>query len=473
MKILVVNPPGPSDSFYLREGRCMHKTDVWTSILPPISLVLIGTILKNAGFNVLVIDAPAERIDFKKLKEILEREKFDLLYINTATPTIESDLSLAKMAKTANSKSVTVAFGIHVSVMTDESFRICEELDMIIKGEPEITALEIANALRDKIPLTKIKGISFQEGGRIIHNPDRPWLNDLNTLPIPDWSLVPYKNYILPLVFKPYLYVLTSRGCPYKCTFCAQHVYYGREVRLRKPDKIVEEIKVLKNKYNIIDFMFWADTFTIDRNHTIELCDLIIKEKLDIRWTTTTRVDLVDEELLKAMKSAGCWLIVHGIESGREEQLDRMQKNITIPDILRTITLERNLGIKVIGHFIIGYPDETEEDIEKTIEFALSLPLNFAQFYFATPFPGSELYNYCLTNNLLTCNDWRAFEQDKTVIANKNISEERLVTLRNRAYKKFYLRPKIIFENLPYFVKPSGIKYFLKNGRDFFKFIFH
>lgn len=469
MKILVINPPGPDDSFYLREGRCMHKTDVWTSILPPISLVLIGTLLKNCDLNVMVIDSAAENLNFSEIEQIINHEKFDLVFINTGTPTISTDLYVATLAKSANPSAITCAFGIHVSALPEETFNINPSLDIIIRGEPEISAREIALALLNSTNLVNIKGISFKNSGKIHHNPERVWIENLDELPIPDWSLVPYKKYIIPLRFRPYFYVVTSRGCPYNCSFCAQHIYYGRNVRLRSPEKIVEEIKFLLKRYGVIDFMFWADTFTIDRNHTIELCQKIIKENLKIYWTTTTRVDLVDEEILRLMKKAGCWLIVHGIESGTGRRLNDMRKNITIEQIIRTIEIEKKVGLKVIGHFIIGYPDETEEDINRTIDFSTSLPLDFAQFYFATPFPGSELYELCKSKNILESSDWKLYEQDRVVIKNQFLTTERLYQLRRKAYRKFYWRPTTIKKNIKYLMSYSGISYIFHNLKPLLK----
>lgn len=472
MKILIINPPGPGESFYLREGRCMHKTDVWTSVLPPISLVLTGTILKKSDFKVRVIDSAAEKLTFTKVEKIMKKERFDLVFINTGTPTIRTDLKVAEIAKFANPGSTTCAFGLHVSALPEESFKINPFLDIIIRGEPEFTAREIAMSLNNSKPFENIKGICLKKNGQIYSTPEREYIKNVDELPIPDWELVPYKNYILPLRFKPYFYVVTSRGCPYRCSFCAQHLYYGRDVRLRSPQKIINEIKFLINHYGITDFMFWADTFTINREHTVELCNRIISEKLNIYWTTTTRIDLVDEELLTLMKKAGCWLIVHGIESGSEDALYNMHKQITIPQIINTVKLEKKMGFKVIGHFIIGFPDETEENIRKTIHFARELPIDFAQFYFATPFPGSNLYEECKARNLLLSSDWSYYEQDKTVIKNSWIPQEKLYKLRREAYRKFYLRPRIIAQNLKYIIEPAGISYMINNGKTFLKFLF-
>jgi len=240
---------------------------------------------------------------------------------------------------------------------------------------------------------------------------------------------------------------------------------------LRSPSKIIQEIKDLKEKLHINDFMFWADTFTIHRDHTIELCNMIIKENLNIHWTTTTRVDLVDEELLQLMKKSGCWLIVHGIESGREEHLKKMQKGITLHEIKQNISLEKKLGLTVIGHFIIGYPDEDEKDIEETIKLALELPIDYAQFYFATPFPGSQLYTYCKERNLLRTNNWADYEQEKTVIINNKLSPDKLYALRKSAYRRFYLRPRIIIKNLIHLLKPEGIYYFTQHGTNFMRWL--
>jgi len=469
VKILVINPPGPGNIAYNREGRCMHKIDLWISVLPPVSLVLLGTILKNLGHHLDVIDSAAERLTVKELENRMSASKYDLVFINTGTPTIESDLYVAAIAKKANPEAKTAAFGIHPSVLPEKTFGLNSSLDFIIRGEPEETANRLALAVSKGESPENIPGISYRKGDKIMHNPDRGFIENLDELPIPDWSLVPYRKYIMPIRFRPYFYVITSRGCPYSCTFCAQKKYYGEGVRLRSPEKIVDEIKFLKANYGISDFMMWADTFTINREHTMEICERLIHDGIKIHWTTTTRADLVDEEMLKAMKKAGCWLVVHGIESGDQNILDAIKKGTTVSKIEETVYLEKRLGLKVIGHFIIGFPDDTKKTVEKTIEFALNLPVDFAQFYFAVPFPGSELFETCKERGLIEIGNWSKFEQDSSVIKNQNLTPEELNRLRIYAYRRFYLRPGVIWNNLGILKNPHGLGYMFKNGGMFFR----
>ena len=440
MKVYLISPPAPGGIKMIREGRCMQKEGVWTTIWPPISLALSASVLVQEGFEVFANDCNTEEMlveDFRnKLKEIQP----DLLVINSTTPSIEFDLSMSKEAKSVLPQIKTAVFGIHVTTLPEDSFKMEPDLDYIIRGEPEMGLLELAQALRDNKSFENILGIAYRAGDKIQITPDRPYL-DPNDLPFPAWNLINHNLYQLPFSGKPFLLVSSGRGCPYDCTFCVSKAYYGKKVRMRDPLKVVDEIAWAQKEFKVNDFFFWSESFTLMKKQVMAICDEILKRNLRIRWVCNSRVDNVSEELLRKMRESGCWLISYGIESGNQEILDRSKKGTTLDQARDAVAISRKFGFQLSGHFLFGLPGETVETMKKSIEFARELDLDFAQFYCATPWPGTGLYEKALKNGWLTTTEWSKFEQSIAIMDLDTVTAEEVMEWRRKANKAFYLRP--------------------------------
>lgn len=448
MKVLLINPPAAQGVKMVREGRCMQREGTWASVWAPISLATTAAVLKEKGFTVKLLDAIVEKIDFDKLKNLISQFRPELILVNTATGSIKSDLSVARLAKAVDPQVRIAAFGIHVSALPDASFKIEPKLDFIIRGEPEITALELAQALQNKTSLKKVNGLSYREKQKITHNRQRPPLTNLTSLPFPDWKDIKTSNYLMPLSGRPFLLVATGRGCPFNCLFCADREYYGQALRLPSAKRVVDEIENDSQKYHVDEFLFWTESFTLSRSFALEVCQEISKRGLKIRFVVNSRVDQVDETLLKQLKAAGCFMIGFGVESADEQLLKMMKKGITVEQIKKAVLLSKKVGLSVTGHFMLGFPGETKNSARKTITLACSLPFDFAQFYCSVPFPGSKLYQMALKNQWLVSTDWTRFEQNFAVIKTPDLSAQQVMALRRLAYRRFYLRPKIILSIL-------------------------
>ena len=286
--------------------------------------------------------------------------------------------------------------------------------------------------------------------GKIIHNPNREWIENLDDLPFPAWHLIDISRYKLPYIGSPFLMVTPHRGCPYNCTFCTAQTYYGSKIRIRSVQNVISELWYLKNRFNIDHIFFWSDTFTGNKKFVKDLCKAIIDEKLSIHWTCNSRIDTVDIELLQIMKKAGCFMISYGIESADPSILSSCGKKTTPEKAKEAVRLTKKAGIMTVGHFILGLPGETEKSANKSIMFAKSIGLDFAQFYFAVPFPGSRLYQTAVKEGWIEKGDFSSFEQDSCIMNLPTITKNKLESLRKKAYKEFYLRPSII---------PWGIKH--------------
>ena len=273
-------------------------------------------------------------------------------------------------------------------------------------------------------------------------NTDRPFVRDLNDLPIPLHHLLPLDKYRIPMVKGPYTFIVTSRGCTAGCKYCIKHVSYQFSIRIRTPENIMQELWVL-DKLGIHNIHMYADLFTVNREQVVGLCNLIIKEGLKIRWTCNSRVDYVDEEMLHLMAKAGCWYISWGIESANEQILKRAAKGYRLEQAPRALKWAHEAGIKNWGYFIIGLPGETVETIQQTIAFAKRLPLDIALFHIAAPYPGTPFFFDVLENNWFRPGtQWESVDMDRsTVLDYPGLTAEQLEYWQKRAFREWAFRP--------------------------------
>jgi radical SAM superfamily enzyme YgiQ (UPF0313 family) len=274
-------------------------------------------------------------------------------------------------------------------------------------------------------------------------------------------------NYTLPFSGRRFVMVMSSRGCPFDCTFCVAQSYYGKKLRQRSSGRIVDEIEYIMKNLKISDFFFWSESFTIIKRNIHELCDEISGRGLKIRWVCNSRVDNVDAELLIKMKRAGCWMISYGLESGDQEILDRALKKVKLEEVERAVALTRKIGFQIAGHFVLGLPGENEETLQKTAKLAKKLDLDYAQFYCAAPWPGSRLYDLAKKEGWLNTDDWNRYEQSQSVLDYPQISARRIMERRDRMVRDFYLRPKIIWKTLKKISSTKEMINFLKMVRSY------
>ncbi len=463
----MINPPAVNGVMMVREGRCMQREGAWTAVWAPISLATIAALLKKNKFEVKVIDCIVAKINKVGLKKIISDFKPSLVVINAITASIKSDLGVASLTKKISRDIKTAAFGIHVSALPKDSFILEPKLDYLIRGEPEITTLELAKTLLTNKKIDKVLGLSYKAGKKVVNNSDRPMIHNLNLLPPPAWELIDVTKYKMPFSAKPFLLVGIGRGCPYNCQFCADKAYYGQVLRLPSVRKVISEIERDIKEFGVDEFLFWTESFMINPKFAESVCREIIKRKLKIRFVVNGRVDQVNPKLLQLLKKAGCWMIGFGIESGDNHILELMQKGITTEQIKKAVIMAKKAGLEVTGHLIVGYPGETKATIEETIQMAIKLDLDFAQFYTSVPFPGSQLYLLAKKKNYIVNKNWTYFEQNFSVMNLPGLKAKEVETLRAEAYRRFYLRPKMIFKTLIRIRSLPEAFYFAKMARDF------
>ena len=465
--IVLVNPPTPDGALWIRTqhrvGRRTRENMVW----PQVSLAQMAALL-HPDYKVKVVDANAERMSWEAFTELLDRYRPRFYLTQVTAPTLENDMYGCFLAKARGSK--TIAFGTHVTPIPRETLRAYPALDFALVGEPDLTLRDLLDHIDQRIesrpeeiqklvrktdpayevvrdddgrPLLEgVKGLAWRKGDEIVINLPRPFIPDLDDLPMPMHELLPLKSYRMPMIKGPFTFIVTSRGCPAGCTYCIKHVSYQFGVRLRSPEKLVEEMQRLK-ELGTHNIHMYADLFTVNRDQVMELCQRMVDAKLNIRWTCNSRVDYVDKELLEMMAKAGNWLISWGIESGNEQILKHAHKGAYPDKAERSLNWAHQAGIKNWGYFIIGLPGETEATIRQTIDFAKKLPLDIALFHVAAPYPGTPFFFEVVENKWFRPGTrWEQVDMDKgTVLDYPNLSAERLLYWQKRAFREWAFRP--------------------------------
>jgi radical SAM superfamily enzyme YgiQ (UPF0313 family) len=430
MKVLLINPPY-EESVYLHA---------------PLGLCYVASVLERDGHEVQILDFPAEKVTMSEYRRLLKRWKPDIVGITSMTPHIKSASEIAKTTRKVLPKIKIILGGPHVTILPRRTMNEIPEIDIGILGEGEYTIAEITKRMEAKSDISSMKGTIVRKGKSLKNNGPSARIENLDELPFPARHLLKGK-YHKSLGKSPYATMMTSRGCPYSCLFCAKEIF-GRSYRARSVENVMDEIRLLKEKQGINELIFFDDSFTLKKDRVIELCNSLIKDDLGIQWKCETRANLVDGTLLNIMKAAGCYLVAYGIESGVQKNLDFLNKGTTLGQIRKAISATKEAGILAQGYFIFGIPGEMKDDMKKTSEFALSLDLDFTQFSLLIPFPGTELYNYAEKNNLISNTDWSHYsyfgDSSRSIIKLSEIPFKELEKIRSDALRRFYMRPGYI-----------------------------
>jgi len=355
-----------------------------------LGLAYVAAALEKRGDNVVILDMGITGGSEKKAIRFIEESNPDVVGITAQTPYYLKAIRMSKLVKKLKPECPVIMGGPHSSILTENTLNE-PTVDVVAKGESDITVVELMECLGKGESLKNIKGVSFKKDGKVIHNEPRPFIHDLDSLPFPAWHLFDMDRYLARINGCKVAPVMSSRGCPFNCIFCYRGPAAGKTFRARSPENIIKEIESLKNNYGVGNILFVDDIFTVNQKRAESICDLLIKKRLDITWRCQTRVDCFNLELLKKMKKANCIDISMGVESGNERILEATGKKITKEKARNAFKTIREVGISTSASFIIGLPGDTKETVRETIKFAKELNPNFAIFYAAIPFPGTEL----------------------------------------------------------------------------------
>lgn len=447
MKILLVmSPMFRHDTHYLSS----QDTEV------PISLLYLGAVLEKAGHSVKLLDGqilPDVELE-KQIKESLLGENYQTVGFSATSPATSNTKKLSALVKKIRPDITTIIGGAHPTVVGPEILREMPHIDIAVIGEGEKTILELTEFLEGKRTLETIDGIAFRKNEEIIQTKRRTLIEDLDTLPFPAYHLVDIPKYTPPpgLFFKkPTISIGTARGCPYHCNYCADTVIWQGRCRMHSAEYVVDEMEHLVKERGVKEIRFFDDTFTLDRERTIKICEELSKRKLNVIWRCASRADKVDLELLKLMKKNGCWSISFGIESGSEEILRKMNRTITLEQVKKAVKWSQQAGMETKGFFMLNYPGDTIETTEKTIAFSRELDLDFVGFNLTVPIKGTQAREEILRNYKIEPKYWDNWDTpfgNQIYFYQDDLPVEYLKSAYWKAIGGFHLRPKIILRSL-------------------------
>ncbi len=448
MKILLINPP----RFNELSSNNPAIIESERGCNPPLGLLYLASyLLEHTKHEVFVIDSQVEGLDYAQLKIRIKDINPDVTGVTVMSFTLLDVLETIKAIKEVKKDTKIILGGPHANIYPEETLRLTKA-DAIVLGEGEKTFSDIVSLLDDEKMLKQVKGIVFFDGANICNTGSIPFVEDLDHLPFPARHLTPYRKYSSLLARKGLVTsMITSRGCPYVCTFC-NRPHLGKKFRARSYKNVVDEIEICLNM-GISEFLFYDDNFNIDAERVNLICDEIMKRHLDISWSVRAHVNTVTENMLKTMRRAGCKAIHYGIESGNERLLKIIKKNITKERVLEVFRLTKRIGIKTLAYFMIGLPTETREDIKETFNFMRRVDPDYVHLTALVLFPATEIYREALSSGIVGQDVWREFtiNPTKEFIPPRwrgNFSKQELDSFLINGYKSFYLRPRYIVKKL-------------------------
>jgi radical SAM superfamily enzyme YgiQ (UPF0313 family) len=422
-------------------------------IVPPIGLGYLATALRKDNFNADIFDTVKKNLNQQQLLNKIKKFNPKILGIQLFGYDVSPSKNFLKLVRKELPLIKIILGGAHPTSEPKEVLNQFPEADYAFKGEAEEgLPLLVKFILRNKkINLKKIPGLIWRNKNKIEIN-KQLYTKNLDKYGFPAWDLINPKTYKEApqggfLKEYPYAPISTSRGCPFRCSYCTVHIVSGRKIRVRSINHVINEIKMLKEKYNVKEIHILDDAFTASKERVIDFCNTLINQKIKIKFSFPNgiRLDSLDEEVLLKMKQAGVQDFNVGVESGSDRILEDMKKSLTTKIIKEKTSLIRDTGLESNGFFIIGYPTEKKEDILKTIKFAKSIPLKRAQFSLFKAYPGTDITNKLLEEGKIEKINYDSFMYYKVDYVPEGLTEKELKSFQRRAFLEFYLRPKILF----------------------------
>lgn len=473
MKVCFINPPFKAEyGKYSRESRSPsigHSGVLYY----PLWLIYAAAVLERDGFTISFIDAPAKRLDETRTLERVKVEASDatLFVLDTSTPSIYSDCAFGARLKELYPASRIMLVGTHPSAVPQETLAIQQEIDFIARREYDYIVRDTARALRDGIPLSTVRGLTYRdERGVIAQTPDAEQILNLDEIPMAAPFIKRYldvRDYVFPAAAYPAIQIFTGRGCPSHCNFCVYpQTLHGHQYRLRSSENVVREFQYVSENFpNVHEIVIEDDNFTADKKRVLEICRLLTERGLHkrLRWLCNARVNL-DLETMKAMKKAGCHLIIPGFESYDDQILKNIKKGSNTDLIERYVANAKKAGLNIHACYMVGNEGETRETMEATLNAALRFQTDTAQFFPLIPYPGTEAYEWAKNNGYISGKYQEYVQEDGTlncVLNTPELSARELVEFCAYARKRYYMRPRYIAHRIwqglrdPYDLKRS------------------
>lgn len=470
MKVLLMMPPMSIKDNYA-------NLETVAANMPSLGLAYIFSAFEEAGCEVRFKDYQGQKISIEEITDYIESEQFDMVGMQTYITNINTCFEVSAIIKNKIPNIKTILGGAHATIFPDMVIKH-PAIDFVCISEAEYTVKELVECLNNgqsEEGMKNILGLFYKDkNGKVCKNPSRPLEKDLDNFPMPKYEIFNASQYY-PAVHirgKRVQNMITSRGCPFKCTFCAATRVYGSTFRYISVERSIKEMKLLKEKFNTDSLQIYDDNFTTNKKRVIELCKRMIEEKLNFKWVCYTRADLIgDEEMLLSMKKAGCYLIVVGMESGNERILKLINKKLDLNVARKNLKLANKCKINVLSSFMIGLPSATVDEIENTIRFSTSVGLTYATYPIFTPYPGTPIYEDAKFYGTIHSQNFDEYSRwGDGIYSTKGLSPQIYRKLQTKAFRTFYFRPSILWKIFLEFTKlpfPRMIR-FIKGGTLFF-----
>lgn len=470
MKVLLVNPPRFNNIPVVREERC--EIIERNSVLPPYSLLQIASLLKEKRHEVELIDANGENINYSDFEYLLSKKEYEAIIFRFTPTTFNWDMKVATISKKYFS-ATTIGICWTLSNFAKDIMEDEKDLDIFLRHEYEMVAINLIDKLSDRENLSSIAGIAYRLDNEVKVNEDAKAITNYDDIPLPAYDLLKSFDYYYENTKhgQPFTIMYTSKGCPYSCIYCT---VANTKWKARSAENVLEELCHLKKNYNINTVNFFDETFTINRKRVENICQLMIDEGLDIKWYCNSRVDHIDKKLLEIMKQAGCRAVCMGIESGSQKIISKTNKKASVKKSAEAIKLVKDAGIKAYCSFIFGLPGENNDTVKETIEFIKQTLPTGAQFNVAVPYPGTKLYDIAIDNGWIEeQTDFKKLYQHKSIMRTNELTEEDLNIARKKAYRAIYFNSKWWIQNIFHVIKnPEDFeiasKYVLKIINNYF-----
>lgn len=459
-ELVLVNPPLSSWEQYCYLEQTSNN-------VAPLGLLNLAAVCRQAGVETAVVDAEAKGLSYEEAVERVLSFGPRVVGITAVTLSISNAARLAAGLKERDKGLKIVVGGPHLSAVPEETMQRYSQFDIGAIGEGELTVVELIDALRGNRPIEGVNGLILRGDKGLYRTPPREYIKDLDTLPMQAWDLLEdFPDIYTPPAHSfgrlPVAALYTTRGCPQHCTFCSKNVF-GNNMRFFSAGYVLSEIKHLVREYGIREIKFYDDNMTASAKRFRAICEGIIRDGLDVTWTCVSRVDLVDEQLLRLAKKAGCWQISYGLEAASDRMLAFLKKGTTVEKIKRALDATHKAGIRVRGYYIAGLPTQTPEELEETVRFVLREHVDDFQLHYFTPFPGTPIAEGIERYGKVV-GDWHDMNKHQPVFIPHGFTYESLQRAYNSALRRFYLRPKVIMSYLGQIRSWSAFAKFAKSG---------
>jgi len=426
--VLLINPPQNAELKTLLE---LHG--------PPMASMYLAGYVRGKGYTPRILDLDMENMTREQVVSYVSSMSPKVIGMTAFTSTVKVAYRLLAAIKKAVPNALTVIGGPHVTFLPDEAVSQ-EGVDVAALGEGEETLNDLIGAYESGKPLEDVRGIAFKKGDQMKLTQPRPMIENLDEVPFPARDLVSYERYRFNGVLEAP--IMTTRGCTFRCQYCSSSEMMGRRYRMRSVQNVIDEIREVQEKYHVRDIEFIDDTFTLNMKRASQVMRSIVNEKLDIKLALSSRVNTINEELMKDLKNGGTTNMYFGVESGSQRVLDLMQKGIKLEQAESAVNLAKKYNVGVLCSYIIGFPGETPEEMDQTIKFSVKLNSDYAQYSILTPFPGTPIYYDLDKRGLIATKDWTLYTVLHPLIKYEayGYSANLVAKKLTDAYRVFYLR---------------------------------